>query len=180
MGVTPPVATTVAMRDADMRTVRRARTPIVMLTTAFLLLGATGHTDPGAPTPKTVAPGAEAREVLERVRSYRDFPAYRLRGEPATTPGHGPWGSTYFNHTAAASLGDRLPMREGSLIVRENRRSPRLPPYSLSTMYKRRSGWHWIEHTYDGKVVLEGGTPLTGKLEQCIACHREALDMVFR
>ncbi|HJT32253.1 MAG TPA: cytochrome P460 family protein [Pirellulales bacterium] len=126
---------------------------------------------------------------ITRTSPYRDWATWP-QGEEQPREGadpHGPWVKTYANATAA---GDPKTLRYGSILINEEYDADKETLTAISVMYCVKGtdpahyDWYWIKYSPDGSVAKapaqEGGKPLAGKVQSCIACHQKAKrDLVF-
>lgn len=120
---------------------------------------------------------------------YREWTRLPAGAEEPQSSGeaHGPWVKTYVNSVAAknpARLG------YGSILVNEEYDDDKTTLKAVSVMYCVKGAdpahydWFWLKYSPDGKVMRtprnDGGKPIAGKVQNCIACHQKArVDLVF-
>jgi hypothetical protein len=146
-----------------------------------LLLTALGAAPKGAPAEGAVPATGEAAQVVERAKEYRSWSRFPVYQNPKLSKGHGGmYVVAWYNAAAAPAVkGGNFP--EGSIIVKENRRTPDAPPAALTVMSKRSGSWYWLKATPDWKIATAGGKPIAGtEVSSCVGCHGMAQgDMVF-
>jgi hypothetical protein len=128
---------------------------------------------------QSVAPGAEAKAVLEAIRGYQKWPHFAENVQPKRSLAHhGLWVLVFHNEVVTAAVAKhQLPLPDGSLLVKENRFTADGEVVLLTVMSKQHGRWYWLEVTPQGQVVQAAGAKVAGfGVKACAGCHEQNVD----
>jgi hypothetical protein len=127
-------------------------------------------------------PGPDAEKLNEYILKYNPYRAWGLwPGKGNLYKGTEPHGSlltTFVNGTAFYSIKKKNGMADSSLVVKENYTADK-KFIALTVMYKIKGynpeagDWFWVKYGPDGKAEV------SGKVKECIDCHRKMKDNDF-
>jgi hypothetical protein len=128
---------------------------------------------PGRPSPATVEPSGEAKILIGKIKGWASWPVFPETATPLPSKQHGGV-FVVIHHNAEvgrAMKEHKLPLPDGSMIVKENRPSAGAKPEVLTTMWKQNGAWFYLKSTPDGRVFTEQEQPLAGRVRSCDICH---------
>lgn len=119
-------------------------------------------------------PGPDAVKLYDYIAKYKPYDTWELwPGKGRLYSGREPHGAlltTYVNSEAYFSIGKKVQMADGSIIVKENYTSSKKLD-ALTVMYKiqgynpEAGDWFWAKYDPYGRVLA------SGKVQACIGCH---------